>query len=103
MKMSHEERAMRRKKIAEYASEHGSSSAATEFGVSLGTVRGALQESGVRKTQGHQNASVSSYYILRLLLDGVSRTEIAAKQKITKQRVSHIKMAAQSAGFEFPG
>jgi len=45
-RLSHEKRAARRKRIADYAKTHGKDKAAQKYGVSIGTVDASIREHG---------------------------------------------------------
>jgi DNA invertase Pin-like site-specific DNA recombinase len=104
--MKHEERAARRKSIAEHAGEHGVNAAAVAFGVHPSTVRNCATEHrisldlngiGLKKT----TAQVQTFIILKRLLDGADPSELVKEFSVSRQRISEIKTRAKEAGFIF--
>lgn len=98
--MNHKERAERRIKIAEFAAVHGTAKAALEFSVSHQLVTQCLKSHGMRGND-RLTVKVSSFEILRKLLDGQSGSEIAREHNVSRQFVDIVKRRAQAAGFSF--
>lgn len=107
--MTHEERAARRKQIAEYVRERlhehdPCGGAAQAFGVGLHTVYNACDEHGVPRpkktgnTGGEIKRPGTLAIIARLCIGDETLTEIAESVGITKQRVSQIYTEARDAG-----
>lgn len=97
---SKSERSELKKQIAEYASIHGVHKSAKRFAVSETTVRSSLYQNGLARAESIP-MSVSSFVILRMLLDGIQGSEVASQVKVSRQRVSQIKKDAEKAGFKF--
>ena len=90
-----------RRQVAEYAVEHGRVEAVQKFNTSWTAVDRGLQEIGVELCEkGANNLSVSSFKILRRLLDGVKSAEVQEEFHISRQRVSQIRLKAKEAGFD---
>jgi transposase len=102
MGMTHAEKRERRRKVAEFAVEHGAGEAAQKYKVSIGTVQHAARENGVRISQRRDSCrgSLKSFRMLRLMLDGKSMADIAEEFCVSRQRVHQVKKDAIEAGFE---
>ena len=103
---THSEAATLRGHIARCAKDYGVSAAARQFAVSMQTVRNACREHGVvvdRANNVKPIAAATTFVILKQLLDGVRQADIAKQFKVSRQRVSEIKVAAVAAGFVIGG
>lgn len=98
--LTHDERRARRQKMAQYAHKHTCEDAALRFGVHEATVKAALREHNL-PCRKRRPPAVSSFVVLRRLLDGATGGTIAEELNITRQRVNIIKQRAKSAGFTF--
>ncbi len=47
-------------------------------------------------------ASISSFVVLKKLLDGTSQSDVGRETGLTKQRINQIASAARAAGFDLP-
>jgi hypothetical protein len=105
--LSHEERAARRKEVAEfvrsYNHEHGKGgvrAAAKKFGLSLFTIQRACEEHGVPfQSVGPGGVpKVNSYKVLARLIAGESQADIARDLGAHRQSISQIAVHAREAG-----
>lgn len=100
--MTHEEKRVRRKAIAEAVADGmAPREAAQQFGVNICWVYTSCKEYGVKCDGGPGNiAQVNTFAILKALVDGdLYYSEIASKYGITKQRVEQIARRAEMAGW----
>jgi hypothetical protein len=103
--MDHAERRERRRQIANYAKEHGLSSASREFGVSVATTRLACLEYDVIPYRAPHDAYTrrfSSYGVIADLLNGMSLGDIANRYHVSEERIVQIKMNCIKAGIKIP-
>ena len=106
-RITHAERKERRKRIAAMAAAGATWQAiAAEYGVGYATIVNACYENGVPRpaTGGtnHSHIAVSSFAILKALLDGNTVRGTFLRFGVSKQRVHQIKSKAIEAGFQFP-
>jgi len=89
MVMSHSERAVRRRKIAEYVQQHDGDvpKAAVKFKVSETTVGSACVEYGVETRNRVRQRGTTIYTIIAELQKGGSVADIARKLNVSKQRI----------------
>ena len=105
-RITHAERKARRKLIAEMA-EAGMTwkEISEKMGVGYASIRLACLEHGIappaKDVSRRCYTSVSSFAILKMLLDGKTARETFIKFGISKQRVHQIKQKAKDAGFTF--
>ncbi len=100
--ISHGERERRRSRAVELIRGGATlEQAARVVGGSASTIRLACVAAGVPFAKKNA-AALSSFRILRLLLDGNPVTSVAVMHKISRQRVAQIKQRAIEAGFKFP-
>lgn len=99
--ITHEQRRLRRKEIAQWASDNGVADASKKFEVSTGIVYESCAEFGLTALRVNRSGQgAKQFQILKLLLDGVNGQQIADRFGVTRQWVSQVKMAAIEAGFE---
>ena len=101
--MNHQERRERRRRIAEYAAEHGLASAARKFGVSPATASSSCSEYSIKPLCAEQlTVRFSSYEIIADLLHGLSDSLIAKKHNMSRQNVNVIRNKCVEAGIPIP-
>lgn len=104
MTLSHEERAERRKQIAEFCKNNSVADAAKRFGLTSGTIRSACIEHGVQPIRDPSSTgTVQTMRILKRLLDGETQVKLAGEYRVSRQRVQQIQKTAEEAGFKFGG
>lgn len=91
IRYSHEERAERRKKIADFVKANGGdvAKAVAEFGVSRELVLSACRGHGVDYKKGKPMSAYAM--VATLILDNPPDAEVARKHGVTKQRVNMIR------------
>lgn len=101
--MTHIARAERRKQMAD-AVLLGASVAATarKFNVTVATVRGACDQSGV-STKTKQHAGIRTFRVLAALLDGEGCMDISRRLRVSQQWVSSVRSRAIAAGIKLMG
>lgn len=100
--MTREERQQRNESILEYAKQHGIAEAAKQFDVSYSSAYGVCRTAGVKLPRRvNATASLSTYGILKKLLDGQRQADIARDFNVSRQRVEQIQRKAEEAGFQF--
>lgn len=103
-RMTHKERAARRHEIA-YTVEAGVAPerVASEYTVSVTTVRAACQEHGIRCPRKPSIRSVNPMAVLAALLTGEDRhSVIATALGVSTQRVQQLAQDARDAGITLP-
>ncbi len=103
VRMTHPERAARRKEIAEYVrANHSRQEAVVKFGVSIDSVDQACREHGVKPTR-YQHRQPKSFEIVAVL-QNTSKTivEIADERGVEHQWVRELYHAALEGGIKFP-
>jgi uncharacterized protein YerC len=99
--MTHEQKTQRRMDIAnDVNGGMDVNRAAKKYGMCRESIMNACKEHGVEVVLKHFRNPVSAFKILKMLLDGKSGPVIAEKFNISKQRVSHVAVAARKAGFK---
>lgn len=98
--MTHEERAERRRQIAECVKQgENPSTVASEFGVTIETVKNACYEYTVQFPKITKNSLSSSLEIIAQLMKGdINQNVLAERFKVSKQRISQIRQEAIKAG-----
>lgn len=99
MPISNEKRRILRREIAEYCVNHTIGQAARKFGVSVSLVRSACWEHDVEPFRQIRANLPLSFAVLKMLLDGTPRKEIAQDLGLKLTYVHTIARTAQSAGF----
>lgn len=100
--LSREERADRRKQLAEAVRTHGDTDrAAREFGVSRDLVLRACRTFGVPYKKNLPPAQNTYALIAALLLDGISDSTAAERFGMSRQRVNTIRLHMRAAGIPF--
>ena len=97
----HEKSRDRRREIALYVAEHGKQAAVEHFQISISTVNVACYENGVISESSPKAAGIRSLQIVKLLLDGLSMSDIARQFNVSRQYVHIMKNRAEKAGFTF--
>lgn len=102
--MTQEEREKRNQGIIEHAQQNDIYSAAREFGVSYSLAYKICRTAGFTPPRHHRSAmKLSTFQILKRLLDGERQSAIATKFEISRQRVEQVQRQAEQAGFQFGG
>lgn len=100
VKLTHEQRAVRRREIAAYASKHGTLAAVMHFSVSKETVHKSLWEAGLKAPLPPRRRGARSIEILKaILVDKLSNRDAANKLGVSRQRVGQVRTDARKAGF----
>ncbi len=103
MPISHEQRRIRRKAIADaIASGDLYSKVAVKFGVSIATVFSAMSENGVPAEGLRVSRQVNTLRIIQCLMGGLRPVDIAAEFGVSRQRIHTIRADAIKAGFKIP-
>lgn len=102
-RVSHGERAVQRRRIAEHAVIHGVQLTTTEFAVSHGTVYAALRRHKLQAAKEVRvKSSVTTVHILkRMLIDGATAEAAAASLNITLKYAQQVRREAAAVGFIF--
>lgn len=95
--MSHEDRRLRRKKIADYAKDHTDRETAKKFGITSQTVRFSRNEFQVSKAY-KQEVPPSSYEIIAALIRGEQKSEIARRFGVSQQFIGQVRDRAVKHG-----
>ena len=102
-RMNHQERRERRRRIAEYAAEHGLASAARAFGVSITTASSSCSEYNIKPLCDERlTVRFSSYEVIADLLRGLSDSLIAKKHNMSRQRVNSVRNKCIEVGIPVP-
>lgn len=104
-KMTHPERAERRRAMAEDYRQCGDTGkVARKYGVTVSTVVRALDEAGIVPRCKTPALKTSTLRVISLLMNTkLSMTGIARKRKMSPQRVSAIYRQCKEVGMVFPG
>lgn len=103
MVFSQSERAVRRRKIADYAVTHDTVETAAHFKISQGMVRNACKEFGVVPLNALKGSiGCRTLEILKELLDGKSQIQVATELHISRQRVFAVAREAAWVGIKLP-
>jgi len=97
MPMTHDERRLRRQKIAEHAKSHSDAATASEFGVTEATVKSARKEFGVIK-RAAQSVPASGYAIIAGLIRCEPDIDLARKHGVSRQFIGQCKNKMQKYG-----
>jgi len=91
-----------RREIAAYAHEHGAKAAAEAYQVDRSLVYHHVFRYGKRPATSDDRPAVSpnSFRILKEVLDGHSRADVASRNGVTRQRVHQIIQQARKGGFD---
>lgn len=101
MSTTHEQLKQRRLKIAKFCKSNTASAAAAKFGMSKSLVSKACREHDVRPRMSEDNwAHVSTFEILKRMIDGESGSAIARDCHVSRQSVFCVKKRAIKAGFD---
>lgn len=101
-KLTHEQRAARRKEIAQYAADHTVEDACEQFEVVRTTVLSSLREHGLQaKSKGirvSKNLKLNPYLVLKMLQTN-TKAETARKLNCSRERVGQLAKLAEEAGY----
>jgi len=105
--MTHQESRERRRKVADFAAQHGMEAACVEFGVGIHIVYAAAKENGVRiaRTKAHprERAGIAFKVLHDLLHTEDPMKTIGERFGMSRQRIEQIALAATKAGFDVRG
>jgi transposase len=90
-------KADKRREIAEYASLHGSKEACVKYQVSQPHVARCLAENNMR-AKVKSTASANTYRTIALLQRKMKQSEIAARLRVSRQRIGQIKEQCEANG-----
>jgi hypothetical protein len=90
-------KADKRREIAEYASLHGSKEACVKYQVSQPHVARCLAENNMR-AKVKSNASANTFRTIALLQRKMKQSEIAARLRVSRQRIGQIKEQCEANG-----
>lgn len=99
--LTHQERCIRRKKMAEHVSKGNSvESTAKKFGVSRTTVADACAEMGISQPYSGnlKGQSSSELEVISKLLSGSTRSDVSRSMGVSKQYIESVVRRAEKSG-----
>jgi hypothetical protein len=99
--MDHAEKRERRRLAALHAQEHGLTSAAAAYELSVPMIRVACREFDITPLRKDRMAH-STYLIIASLLNKESPADIAKRHKVSVQSIDQIKRQCVAAGIKMP-